>query len=122
MVTTGGYQQYQQNAVLTASPKELILMLYNGAIKFCNLSIEAFEQGNVQKQHQYLIKTQDIITELQLSLNPSIQISSQFDELYKYIKRLLLEANVKKDIEKVLEAKKLIVEFRDIWQEAMKLA
>jgi len=116
-----GYQKYQQNSVMTASPKELILMLYNGAIKFCNLAIQAFEDGEVQKQHMYLMKAQDIITELELSLDKKYEISKEISILYKYIKELLMEANIKKDVQKVLEAKDLINDFRNTWQELMKI-
>lgn len=117
-----GYQKYQQNSVMTASPKELILMLYNGAIKFCNLAVQSFEEGEVQKQHMYIIKVQDIITELEIALDPKYEISKEIRVLYTYIKELLVQANVKKDVQLVLEAKELISEFRNTWQELMKLA
>ena len=121
-MVTGGYQQYQQNAVMTASPKELVLMLYNGAIKFCNLAIEAFEQGDVGKQHLYIMRVQDIITELQLSLDSKYEISKEINELYDYIKRLLIQANIKKNVQDVIEAKELIGQFKSMWKELIKIA
>lgn len=121
-MVTGGYQKYQQNSVMTASPKELILLLYNGAIKFCNLALEAFEQKDIVKQHQYIVRVQDIIVELQISLDNKIEISREINELYEYIKRLLVEANINKNASKVQEVKDLIVEFRNMWQELMKIA
>ena len=107
---------------MTASPKELILMLYNGAIKNCNLAIEAFNEGNIQKRHMYLIKAQDIISELEIVLDPKYEISKEISRLYTYIRELLVQANIKKDVQKVIEAKDLINDFKNMWQELMKLA
>lgn len=121
-MVTGGYQKYQQNSIMTASPKELILMLYNGAIKFCNLALEGYDEGNYQKQHNALIRAQDIITELQLALDHNIEVSKLIDQLYTYIKEILVKANIQKDRESILEAKNLITEFRNLWQELMKVA
>lgn len=121
-MVANGYQKYQQNSVMTASPKDLILMLYNGAIKFCNLAIQAFEKNEVQSQHTYLLKAQDIITELEVSLDHKYEISKEIGALYAYIKELLVQANIKKDVQCVIEAKELISEFRNTWQELMKIA
>lgn len=119
---TRAYQQYQQNAVMTASPKELILMLYNGAIKFCNIAIEGHDEGDYQKQHNALVRTQDIIMELQISLDSKIEVSKYMDQLYTYIGELLVKANIEKNKQYILEAKELIVELRNLWQEVMKIA
>lgn len=121
-MVAGAYQKYQQNSIMTATPKELILMLYNGAIKFCNIAIEGYDEGDYQKLHNALIRTQDIITELQVSLDTKIEISEQINELYSYIKELLIKANIQKDKLYIEEAKELIVEFRNLWQEVMKTA
>lgn len=121
-MVTGGYQKYQQNSVMTASAKELILMLYNGAIKFCNLALEGCDEENYQKQHNALIRAQDIITELQLALDHTVEVSKSIDQLYSYIKEVLVKANIQKDREGILEAKSLIIEFRNLWQELMKVA
>lgn len=114
------YQKYQQNSVLTASPQELTLMLYNGAIKSCNQGLEAIEEGKVEKAHQYITKTQDIILELKCTLDDKYPISKNFEELYDYIMMLLVDANITKNGEKLLEAKAFITDFRDLWKEAMK--
>lgn len=116
------YQVYQQNAVLTASPQELTLMLYNGAIKFCNLGKEMIETKNVEKANYYILRAQDIMNELQITLDDSYSIAKEIRPLYEYISSLLIEANISKDDKKLLEAKELIVNFRDIWKEAIKVA
>lgn len=117
---TNPYQQYKQNSVLTAPPGELTLMLYNGAVRFCTQAEEAMEKNDVKMTHTYLIKAQDIIAELAITLNGKYAIASEMVKLYEYINHLLAEANIKKDIEKLREAKELIKEFRDAWQEMMK--
>ncbi len=114
------YQKYQQNSVLTASPAELTLMLYNGAIKFCNQAIEAVENRDIQRTHQYCIKAQQIILELKVTLDPNFSEAKAMSALYDYIIELLAKGNMDKDSDKILEAKQFIVEFRDMWQQVMK--
>ncbi len=114
------YQKYQQNSVLTASPAELTLMLYNGAIKFCNLAVEAIENNQVQQAHTYSLKAQQIILELKVTLDPNFSEAKSMNSLYDYIMDLLAKGNMKKDKEIILEAKAFIVEFRDLWQQIMK--
>lgn len=114
------YQNYQNNAVMTASPGELTLMLYNGAIKFCNKAIEAIEKKEVQQSHMYLVRAQDIITELQATLDTKYPVAKEMDVLYTFIKQLLLEANMQKDIQKINDALDLIRDFRDTWQQVIK--
>lgn len=114
------YQQYKQNSVMTAPPGELTLMLYNGAIKFCMQAEEAIEKKDINASHKFLTKAQDIIFELKITLNMKYPIAKEMAALYEYIGELLVEANMKKDITKVTEAKELIKEFRDTWQEMLK--
>ena len=115
------YQQYQQNAIFTASKAELTLMLYNGAIKFCNLAIEAIEQKSMDKAHENIIKAENIIEELRITLEKKYSIAAEIDRLYEYIYNVLVQANIRKDIKRLEEAKYLIKEFRDVWQEVMKV-
>ena len=114
------YQKYQQNSILTASPQELTLMLYNGAIKFCNLGIEMIQKRDMEKAHNNIIKAQNIMLELQVTLDDKYPIAKEIRPLYEYISRLLVEANVNKDEQKLLEAKELITQFRDLWKEVIK--
>ena len=114
------YAQYQNNSIATASPGELTLMLYNGAIKFCNLTIEAMEKKDIQSSNTNCIKAQNIIAELQATLDDKYPISKEMDNLYSFINRILVEANIEKNSEKVKQALELIREFRDVWQEVMK--
>lgn len=114
------YAQYQKNSVNTASGPELTLMLYNGAIKFCNIAIDSIEKKDIPRAHENLIKAQDIIMELRITLNKKYPIAIEMDQLYDYIYDTLIQANLKKDISKIQEACGLIRNYRDAWQEAMK--
>lgn len=115
------YQQYQNNAVLTASPAELTQMLYNGAIKFVNQGIESIEKSHMENAHVYIMKAQRIMEELRATLDTKYEIAQQMDNLYIFILELLVEGNIKKDIVLLNEANNLIREFRDMWQEVIKL-
>lgn len=120
MATQSGYQQYERNKIVTASPAELTLMLYEGAIKFANIAIMGIEKGDIQKAHNNIIKVQKIITEFQATLNHNYPVSKDFDEVYAYIQHRLVEANVKKDKEIMEEVLGHLREMRNTWKEVMK--
>ncbi len=113
---------YQRNAILTATPAELTLMLYEGAIKFCNLAKMAIEKKDIQKAHENIKRAQDIITEFRVTLDRKYPVWEDFERVYDYIYRKLVEANIHKDLEPLEEALKYIREMRDTWKEVMKLA
>lgn len=113
-------QLYQGNRVNTASPAELTLMLYDGAIKFCNIAIGALEKDDKQKANTNLIKAQKIIVEFRSTLDFKYPVAKQFDIVYDYIYRRLVEANINKDKEIAEEALKYIREMRDTWKEVMR--
>ena len=113
---------YNDSKVLTATPAELTLMLYEGAIKFCNIAIMAIEKNDMQKANLNIIKAENIILELRSTLDMKYPVSKQLDSIYDYINRSLIEANIKKDKDKIEEVLGLIRELRDTWKEAMKLA
>lgn len=113
------YKKYQTNNILTASPAQLTLMLYDGAIKFGNLAKIAMENKEIENAHINIIKIQNIIEELICSLNHSYPVSKDFEIIYKNISNLLLKANISKnpdDMELVLIE---LREIRNIWKEIM---
>ena len=112
---------YQRNGIMTASPAELTLMLYEGAIKFCNIAIIAIEKKDYEKANVNLKKAQNIIVEFRATLDHKYEVWKDFDLVYDYIYRKLVEGNIKKDIETVEEALKQIREMRDTWKEVMRL-
>lgn len=119
---TNAASLYQGAAINTASPAELTLMLYNGAIKFCNLALMGIEEEDIMKAHNNLMKAQKIIRELQATLNFKYEVSKDFDLIYTRILNNLLAANIKKDVDKLNEALEDIRGIRDVWTQVMKVA
>lgn len=97
-------------------------MLYNGAIKFIHLAMQGIDERNIEKSHNAIIRTTDIITELNVTLNMNYEISKQLRALYDFINSHLIEANMKKDRKKLEEALEITTTLRDAWKEAMVLA
>ena len=114
-------EQDANNKVLTASPAELTLMLYDGAVKFCNIALMGLEKNDYEKVSTNLIKAQNIITEFRATLDFKYPVAKDFDVVYEYIHRTLVDANLKKDKELVEEALGRIKEMRDTWKEVMRL-
>lgn len=113
-------QAYKNNSIKTASPAELTLMLYNGAIKFINMALAAIDDSDMEKAHINIRKAQNIIEELWSSLDHKYSVWEDFDRVYRYIYDKLVEGNVHKDKEALEEALKRTREMRDTWQEVMK--
>lgn len=122
MNTPAGYQQYERNKILTASPAELTLMLYEGAIKYANIAIVAIEKGEIEKAHNSIRKVERIIEEFQVTLDHKYPVAKDFDEVYKYLRRRLLEANIKKDKAIMEEILGHLRTMRDTWKEVMRLS
>lgn len=119
--STNAYlQQYNNSKILTASPAELTLMLYEGAIKFCNIAITGIEQKDIQKAHNNIVKTERIIDHFRVTLDPKYPVSEDFDRIYTYLERRLVEANVKKDKEILEEVCMHLRSMRDTWKEVMR--
>lgn len=111
---------YRQQQVMTATPEALTLMLYNGAIKFINESIEATKKKEYEKANTSCIKAQNIISEFRLTLKMEYEISKNLLALYNYAYDRLVEGNMNEDITKLEEAKGILSELRDAWNQAMK--
>ncbi|MEE1101325.1 MAG: flagellar export chaperone FliS [Agathobacter sp.] len=122
MLANKGYAAYANNKITTASPAELTLMLYDGAIKFCNIAIEAIEEKNIPKAHNNIMKVENIIQEFQVTLNHKYSVAEDFDNVYSYLMSRLVEANLKKDAEILQEVLGHLRTMRDTWKEVMRLA
>ncbi len=122
MFANQGYAAYANNKIMTASPAELVLMLYEGAIKFCNLGLNGIEEKDVEKAHKNIMKVERIIEEFQITLDHKYPVSEDFDNVYAYLMRRLREANVKKDREILEEVLGHLRTMRDTWKEVMRLA
>ena len=120
MALPNAYAQYNNSKILTASPAELTLMLYDGAIKFCNIAIMGIEQKDIQKAHSNIVRVQRIIEEFRSTLDRKYPVAEDFDRVYVYLLQRLLEANLHKDEEILKEVLTHLRSMRDTWVEVMK--
>ena len=126
MVANGYARTYQTQAVLTASPGLLVLMLYEGALRFLAQAHVALE-ADKDDWHRFEVinrniqKAQNIIAELKGTLNHDAggEVAANLDRLYEYYIRRLHEANFKKDVNPVIEVEGLLGELRDGWSEML---
>lgn len=121
MAMPNPYAQYQQQSILTASPQDLTLMLYNGCIKFLKQAELAIEQKDIAGSHAALQRAQDIVLEFMSTLDMQYEVSHSLMPLYDYIHRRMIEGNIKKDASIVKECIDLVSELRDTWVEAVRL-
>ncbi len=126
MLANAYARTYRTNAVLTASPGQLVLMLYDGVLKSLALAREAFAQPGddprrIEIINQQLIKAQNILLELQAGLNLEAggEFAQTMHRLYDYHTRRLLQANLQKKVEPVIEVERLVTELRDAWAEML---
>ena len=126
MVAHGYARTYRTNAVLTASPGQLVLMLYDGALMALALAREGFAQPEadlrrIQTINTQLLKAQSILAELQSGLNFDAggEFARTMDRLYNYHNRRLFEANLRKQVEPVIEVERLVRELRDAWAQML---
>ncbi len=119
MAIPAAYAQYNNSKVLTASPAELTLMLYEGAIKFCNIAIMAIEKKDIEKSHINIVKVENIINYLQSTLDMKYPVAEDYDRIYTYLQYRLTQANIKKDPEILEEVCVHLRSVRDTWKEVM---
>ncbi|MFC0559294.1 flagellar export chaperone FliS [Halalkalibacter alkalisediminis] len=119
MAISNPQQAYQQNKAVTSSPGELTLMLYNGCLKFITIARKSIEEGNIQLRHENLVKAQNIIRELMVTLKTDTKLGKDMLMLYDFILSRLTDANTENSVEKLNEAEELIKNFRDTWKEVI---
>jgi flagellar protein FliS len=126
MVANGYVKTYRSNAVLTASPGQLVLMLFDGALKSMALAKDAFDRPETDGRRIEIInhqlqKAQNILQELQNGLNMEAggDFAKTLDRLYDYHIRRLFEANLRKDLAPVIEVEGLVGSLRDAWSEML---
>ncbi len=121
MALPNAYTQYNNSKILTASPAELTLMLYEGAIKFCNIAILAVEKKEIEKAHVHIVKTQKIVDHLRMTLDMKYPVAKDFDNVYTYLFGRLVEANISKDSAILEEVCQHLRSMRDTWKEVMRI-
>ncbi len=113
---------YLEQKILTARPEELTLMLYDGIMKFLKQAKLYIEQKDVEKTNNSLMRAEDIVDELLVTLNMDYEISQNLQSLYVFMRAQMVEANIKKDTNIIDEILELATVLRDTWKEAMGLA
>jgi flagellar protein FliS len=121
-MVNNGYNQYLRSKILTASKAELTLMLYDGAIKFCNMGIMCIEKKDFLGANVNIKKTEASLEEFMATLNYKYPVANDFKHVYDYLHERLLEANLKKDPEILNEVLVHLREMRETWKEVMRTA
>lgn len=119
MAYNNAAKTYGANRIATSTPAELTLMLYDGAVKFCNIAIASLEKQDYETTNTNIQKSRNIIVELNTTLNHKYAVAEDFQRMYDYIYALLVEANMKKDMELLQRALDEIRGMRDVWKEVM---
>ncbi len=109
--------EYLKTKILTASPEELHLMLYDGAIRFTEQGKSYLQENKLDKAHEALIRAQNIVLEMSAGLdhesNPDL--CAKLSSLYNFIYRRLVEGNLKHDIDALDDALKILNYQRETW-------
>ena len=111
---------YKNQQVTSAAPEQLTLMLYSGAARFVVENIKAVAENRMEDAQKAHLRAQDIVLYLIETLDMQYDISHNLFQMYEYINFRMNEANLKKDVAQLEEAKGLLIELRDTWCEAMK--
>ncbi|OVE70744.1 flagellar export chaperone FliS [Clostridium diolis] len=120
---SNGYNVYKSNSVNYASKEQLLLMLVEGTVKFCKIARQAIIDKDIKKANDALIRTQDIFSELMISLDTTVgEWAVQLFRVYQFIKDKLIEANMNKSLEIIDEIIPLIEDINETWKEAYKIA
>ncbi|GIV18748.1 MAG: flagellar protein FliS [Armatimonadota bacterium] len=117
MALTSPYDVYQRTQVDTASPAKLVVMLYDGAIRFLKQGQTAMQQGNREKQNHCLVRAQRIITELasSLDLEAGGEIATNLMALYQFMHEQLVIANLQDDVNTVQKVREMLESLREAW-------
>lgn len=122
MAPRNPYAAYADNKIYTASQEELTLMLFDGNVRFCKIALEAMKNKEIEKAHRNIIKVENILLELQMTLDRKYPISKDLDEMYQLVYDKLVYANMKQDVNVLTDCLDLLIGLRDMWKDAMKEA
>ncbi|GBG07199.1 flagellar export chaperone FliS [Paenibacillus agaridevorans] len=115
------YNKYQESSVQTATPGQLIVMLYDGAIRFAKQAISEMEKKRYDAANRSFLKAQSIIHELIAALDSNIELSKNLHSIYEYMLHQLIQANIKKSSQPALEVIDYLQELRETWKQAIKM-
>lgn len=125
LVKKGGgnpYRQYRNNQIYTSTPAELVMALFDGALRFVRQAAAALECGELDEAHRFLDRAQEILTELTVALDfKQEEIAQNLFSLYEYINSLLVKANVGRDAGPLEGAAKILLSLREAWAGASRI-
>ncbi|MCR5279778.1 MAG: flagellar export chaperone FliS [Lachnospiraceae bacterium] len=119
MALPNAYAQYNNSRILTASPAELTLMLYDGAIKFGNIAVAKMEQKDIEGAHYNIVRVEKIIDYFRETLDMKYPVAQDFERVYLYLGQRLVECNIKKDKEIMEEVLTHLRSMRETWKQVM---
>ena len=113
------HNQYRINEVSTSSQGRLIIMMYEGAIKFASMAIQSMDKGDIVRQGEYINKTHDIINELSLALDlkKGGEVALRLESLYQYMLSQLTLANIKSDRKSLEDVVKILSPLAEAWEQ-----
>lgn len=114
-------QSYKNHAVSTQDSGKIVVMLYDGAVKFLEIAREKLQEEDYESKGMHIGKAQDIVAELNncLDLESGGELGRNLQALYNYIHRHLSEANAERDEQKIIECRDMLVELRDAWKQVV---
>lgn len=119
---TNPYQTYKQQSVMTMTPGQMLVAVFDELVKQLNISLIAFEKKDISEINRSLQKSQHIVNELKGTLNFDYSISNNLNDIYNYFNRVIINANVKKDSSEIKDVLQMVTELRDAFSEADKLS
>ena len=122
MALPNAFSQYSNSRILTASPGELTLLLYEGAIKFGNIAILKMEQKDIEAAHINIVKVGKIIDYLRETLDMKYEVAKDFENIYVYLASRINDCMISKDPKDMEEVVMHLRSVRDNWKEVMKRA
>ena len=113
------HKKYKQVQVKTANNEKLLIMLYQGCVKFLRLAKKSIDENDIERTNNYIIRAQDIIRELRntLDMEKGGEIATNLSQLYDFMLRQLVEANINKDSEKIEVVEDMMLELLDSWKQ-----
>ncbi|MCF8720352.1 flagellar export chaperone FliS [Nitrospina gracilis] len=121
MVRTQGPNQYQINEVSTSNQGKLILMMYDGAMRFVTMAMESMDQNDIARKSAYIQKSRDIVNELMVALDTDRggEVTRNLERLYQFVLRQLTHANIKNDKAALQSILRVMAPLRAAWDQIL---
>ena len=119
-MTNNPYAAYKQQSVMTMTPGQMLIAVYDELIKQLNIALISFEKNDIPEINRSLVKSQRILTELRSTLNFDYEISKNLNDIYNFLNRAIINANIKKDPSELKDVLEIVQELRDAFFEADK--